>query len=126
MLFPYVEWDYAPTEKHGFRVPEMVEAMKQNVLYLHERLLGQSITLESEEFIRTYELFLDVMEKGQNLIQNDLASPKLPFDCRATMNLTTGEELVGENRMVNDADYTLRAWMAVISYMLSDYHFLYE
>ena len=38
----------------------------------------------------------------------------------------TGEELVSDKQVRRDRDYTVRAWMAVMTYLLSDYHFLYE
>ena len=38
----------------------------------------------------------------------------------------TGDELPEEERIDNDEYFTIRSWMAVMSYMLSDYRFLYE
>ncbi len=38
----------------------------------------------------------------------------------------TGEDLPEERRVRRDEDYTMRAWMAVVTYLLSDYDFLYE
>jgi hypothetical protein len=125
-LFPYVEWDYAATEKHGFHVPEMVEFIKTNIVYLHSRLLGETLTTDSDEFARTYSLFMGVMEKGQQLLENELTTVQIPTACHATMDLETGEELPMELQMVNDPDYTIRAWMAVTAYLLSDYRFLFE
>ena len=125
-LFPYVEWDYAPTEKHGFEVPEMIDHIKNNILYLHSRLLGETLTTDSPEFTRTYDLFMNIMEKGQQLMENELATGQLPAACHATMDLETGDALPDDIQMVNDPEYTIRAWMAVTAYLLSDYRFLFE
>ena len=69
---------------------------------------------------------MGVMEKGQQLLKNELTTVQIPTACHATMDLETGEELPMDLQMVNDPDYTIRAWMAVTAYLLSDYRFLFE
>jgi hypothetical protein len=46
-------------------------------------------------------------------------------NCRATNDYWTGADLA-ENAITQDPDYTVRAWMGVLTYMLSDYKFLHE
>ena len=46
--------------------------------------------------------------------------------CRAENDWKTGNPLPEENRITQDNDYTVRAWMGVLAYMLSDYRFLHE
>jgi hypothetical protein len=38
----------------------------------------------------------------------------------------TGDSLPQERHVNRDNDYTVRAWMAAVSYLLSDYRYLYE
>jgi hypothetical protein len=38
----------------------------------------------------------------------------------------TGDSLPQERYVNRDNDYTVRAWMAAVSYLLSDYRYLYE
>jgi hypothetical protein len=38
----------------------------------------------------------------------------------------TGEELPEGQRLEQDPTYSMRAWLAVMTYLLSDYQFLYE
>lgn len=45
--------------------------------------------------------------------------------CRASTDRITGIEL-GEAALTDDPDYTVRAWMAVVTYVLGDFGFLYE
>ena len=50
----------------------------------------------------------------------------LTWSCRGRVNPETNEELPEEQRLEKDGNYSVRAWMAVITYLLSDYRFLYE
>ena len=54
------------------------------------------------------------------------APTALPPDCQHLREYWTGADLPEEARIVNDPGYTIRAWMAVISYLLMDYRFLYQ
>ena len=52
-------------------------------------------------------------------------------ECRPSINYKTGaplEDSKGDenNLLTEDRFYTVRAWMSVTSYLLSDYKFLYE
>ena len=49
----------------------------------------------------------------------------LPWQCRARTD-DDGEELPEDQRVESDEQYTIRAWMAVVTYMLADYRFLYQ
>ena len=40
--------------------------------------------------------------------------------------MSTGEPYPEEQQVVDDPNYTVRAWMAVMAYLLSDYRFLHE
>lgn len=123
-LFPFVEFDYAPTEAHGFAVPEMDELIRLNILHLHERLLNELIDTDSPEFQRTYELFVTVLDKGAEMLGNGLSTDALPMPCHV---MAEEVELEGfADGLTSDPNYTVRAWMAVVSYLLSDYRFLYH
>jgi len=45
--------------------------------------------------------------------------------CRAVTNIE-GVELPEEQQIRRDDNYNIRAWMAVVTYLLADYKFLYE
>jgi hypothetical protein len=48
----------------------------------------------------------------------------LPNECKGDRDHWKKQAVRGG--VVRDPDYTVRAWMAVVSYMLADYAFLYE
>ena len=123
-LFPFVEFDYAPTEVHGFAVPEMDELIRLNLLHLHERLLNEVIDTESVEFHRSYDLFVSVLEDGRVMLDNGLAIEDLPMACQ--FGSMSDDGIDGVDSLVFDSGYTVRAWMAVVSYILADYRFLYH
>ena len=120
MLFPHVE----PTD-----VPDTSEdAIVENIQYLHRHLLGESLDANDPEVARTYQLFKTIYEHGSAdllLEEGGEYSVNLPSPCRATTDRITGDEL-GEAAITEDPDYTIRAWMAVVSYLLGDFAFLYE
>ena len=124
-LFPFVEYDYAPIEEHGFAVPEMDELIKVNILYLYEHLLNEVMDMESPEFERAYNLFISVLKKGQSMLENGLIMEDLPEPCQL-MGMAEDGEGPWQGELVSDPFYTVRSWMAVVSYMLADYRFLYH
>jgi hypothetical protein len=42
------------------------------------------------------------------------------------VNPITGVDLPEAEKLEKDVNYAIRAWSAVITYLLSDYQFLYE
>ncbi len=57
---------------------------------------------------------------------DETLSSSLPWDCRGRRNPLTGEDLPDEERINDDENYVIRSWMAVVTYLLSDFKFLYE
>lgn len=120
LLFPEVEMTDLP-EAAG------EDAILDNIVYLHRHLLGESLERDDAEVWRTYELFKAAHDHGSTdlLSEESSYSINLPTPCRATTDYITGEEL-GEMGISEDPDYTVRAWMAVVSYLLGDFAFLHE
>jgi len=50
----------------------------------------------------------------------------LTYACRARVNPYTGVDLAEAEQLTNDENYAVRAWSAVVTYLLADYKFLYE
>ncbi len=120
MLFPNVEITDLPNEGGD-------AAIRDNIVYLHEHLLGDRLDSNDSEIERTVQLFNTVYEHGHTDLLNESSnySVALPSPCRASTDRITGEEL-GAAALTDDPDYTVRAWMAVVSYLLGDFGFLYE
>lgn len=126
VLLKYVDLDTTPTGDDGADDPAKIEAIKKNIQYLHERLWGQRPALDDPELLATYGLFLETWREGiQGVAAGDI-NAWLPYRCAGRVNPVTGEELPEAQRIGDDPRYTVRAWMAVLTYLMSDYQFLYE
>lgn len=79
-------------------------AIRQNIQFLHRHLLGEDLPLTDIEIANTYQLFIDVRAQGESAI---------PSQCRGGGPST-------------DTNGTVIPWMAVVTYLLADYRFVYE
>jgi hypothetical protein len=134
-LFPIVTiegQDYDPLslvpESGGLAVTQAEEGIREVIRHLHAHILGEELPIDHEEIDRTYNLFLETWREGSQGMQGDNAtiSQELPGACRVDRDEITGEDLPEEEQLVSDDQYTIRSWMAVLTYLLSDYKFLYE
>lgn len=82
---------------------------------LHARLLGERVGPDDPEVDATYQLFVDVQAEGAAGIAEGRYVTGLDTHCWQ-----------GVSTLKQDPKYTVRAWMAVVSYLLSTYEFLYE
>ena len=135
LLFPYVSTDTVPQDKDGFELESNISAIKQNIQYLHWRLLAEDVTSNSDEVNHTYALFQQVWLQGNQALKEDAQdnerftvrpSVYLNWRCDAYEHPDTGEELSGEARINRDDNYVIRAWTAVVAYLISDYRFIFE
>lgn len=117
-LFPYVDVKDTPESN--------ATAIKKNIQYLHAHMLGEALELGDPELERTYKLFVETRDEGKAAITAKSLTEDLVYSCRARKNPYTDADLPTADRLEKDPDYTVRAWMAVITYLLSDFHFLYE
>jgi len=145
-LFPNVETDTAPLTDSGDPIPAAVERIKRNLQHLHWNLLGESLTLDSAELDASYQLFLQVYNQGQQMLANPSDYDPRPrnLNCQATRDFRDdgrtgssfayGDTVDGQpvpevdqrTRIRSDDNYVIRSWMAVVTYLLSDYRFIYE
>lgn len=122
VLFPEVELADVPG------APGAEDAIRANLVYMHDHLLGEALSPDDPEIERSYGVFKAVWDDGQAglLLPESPYPTALPNPCRATVDPITGEALPAERQLSEDPDYTVRAWMAVTAYMLGDFRFLYE
>lgn len=80
------------------------DAIRENIRYLHRYLLGEDLTNADPEIESTYRLFLDARGLGESSI---------PAECRGGGSAT-------------DTHRTVLPWMAVVTYLLGDFHFVYD
>ena len=81
------------------------------IAHLHERVLGRFDKEDSPEVERTFQLFAGVLQDAAAR-KNDEQDR---YDCRQ-----------GLEHPVPDSHYTVRAWRAVMTYLLRRQEFLYE
>jgi hypothetical protein len=98
VLFPFADATDIPDGGTG------ENAIRQNIQFLHRHILGEDLAPNDPETGTTYQLFLDVRAEGGTAI---------PSQCR------------GGGSSV-DSNGTVIPWMAVVTYLLADYRFLYE
>lgn len=106
-LFPEIEPDVLPGAS-----PEADAAIRRAIAHLHERILGREDAPESAEVDRTFRLFSGVVADAAQ--HNDLPREEI-WSARH-----------GLLKPVPDPHYTVRAWRAVVTYLLRRQEFLYE
>ncbi|MFM2153435.1 MAG: hypothetical protein RL199_1870, partial [Pseudomonadota bacterium] len=116
LLFPKVRQEEMP-ESAGHPVPGSIESIRANIAYLYERLLGEEASVE--EVDAAYQLYLDTWREGYG---GTLKKDWISWPCG--IDPYTGQGV--DNAVRNDPDYTVRAWMAVTTYLFADAKFLYE
>ena len=131
-LFLFVDHEMSPYDEYGALDESVMARVRQNVQFLHTFLLGEELPTGSEELVITEQLFMNSLNRGRQII---LASGgawsdiTLPSDCDVTKDFNgvqLNEKDVRDDRLVQDRQYVIRAWMAVVAYLLADYKFLYS
>ncbi len=125
-LLSKVTLDHVPLGPTGDEIPDAIADIKANIQLLHERILGEKLEIEDPEIERTYQVFLGTWKEGVENLAAMKVNPWLQWPCLAYVDPNTLEEIPEAKRLTDDPNYTVRAWMAVITYLLSDYTFLYE
>lgn len=95
-LFPMVDEDTVDEAR-----------IRQNLVHLHDLVLGEELTVTAPEIDRSYALFDTVRTAGAARVTAGTESDSLPYTCRA--------EMPG---VPDDRDYVMRAWQAVITYLV--------
>jgi hypothetical protein len=106
-LFAEVEPDVLPGAS-----PEADVRIRRTIAHLHHRLLGRDDAPDSAEVGRTYDLFAGVVA-----------------DAAARKEIDPREIYAGRHDLpteVPDPKYAVRAWRAVVTYLLRRPEFLYE
>lgn len=107
ILFPNIEPDLVPGSS-----PETDLRIREAIVHLHDRILGRLEEENSADVSRTYALFLGVIEDART---QGSSEPQEIWSCRQ-----------GLEKPVPDPHYTVRAWRAVVTYLLRRQEFLYE
>jgi hypothetical protein len=107
LLFPGIEATVVPDGD-----PESERLIREAIVHLHSHILGRPDAVGDPEVERTYQLFCGIMTDAR---EAEGIEPYGSYFC----------ERVDEQRL-EDAQYTLRAWRGVVTYLLRQHDFLYE
>ena len=117
LLFPLVD----PADTPDFNE----EAIRNNLVHLHARVLGEDVAPDSKEVDASYDLFDATYVQGLKNMADKTETASLG-PCQALKDPTTNTDLPAERQVKTDDTYAIRSWQAVVIYLLSDYKFLYE
>jgi len=106
-LFPGIEPNVLPGDS-----PEADKQIRQSIVHLHQLILGCHDAVDSKEVARTFELFAGIVADAK--LQTGLGKAEANA-CQANVPNPPA-----------DPDYTIRAWRAVVTYLLRRPEFLYE
>ncbi len=102
------------------------DQVRDAVRHLHSQLLGENLAASDPEIDATMVVLTEAYNLGQGGLSTGSVSEELADPCRLNNDRVTGDQLPSDRRINQDPDYTVRAWMAAVSYLLSDYRYLYE
>lgn len=99
------------------------KALRTQLQLFHQRLLGETLALNSEELNQSYALLVELWQQRKTLKYRTSA---IAWDYETCdMNIT---DWWSENRdkELNDPDYMQGTWMSMMVYFLTDYYYLHE
>lgn len=107
VLFAGIEPEVVPGKS-----PEADLQIRRAIVRLHERILGEDDAIDSAEVGQTFALFARIVADARERGSSD---PQEIWSCRQ-----------GLEKPIADPHYTVRAWRAVVTYLLRRQEFLYE
>jgi hypothetical protein len=102
-LFPFV--DHTTTDEL---------AIRDNLVWLHQLILGQYLNRDDPEINRSFTLFQDTVRDGASRVVANEEDRRLVYDCRALQEVP------------DDPDYLMRGWQAVVHYLVLRPEFLLQ
>jgi hypothetical protein len=106
-LFPRIEPDVLPADN-----AESDRRISEAIVHLHQVLLGRYDAIDSPQVQETRKLFTGIVTEARE--HQNIERVESWF-CRGV-----------ENSRIDDPNYTVRAWRAVVTYLLLQHEFLYE
>ncbi len=131
-LFLFVNLEDSPYNDAGIVDAQKLDLIRQNIQYLHAYLLGEFLALDSPELDISLQLYMNAINRGRQIILNsggEWSTVRLPDLCDVTRDFEGNDlrKVNGEDlSLTQDRQYVVRAWMAVVAYLLADYTFFYN
>jgi len=104
-----------------------IDLIKKNIQYLQKHLLNENLDINDVEIEATYKLFYDTWKDGRTRVASKTEVNHINYSWYINKDLNTGIKIPDRNNYIlEDTNYVMRSWSAVIAYLLSDFKFLYE
>ena len=116
LLFKYVDRTHSPNADNE-------TMLKQQLQFLHWHLLGEALALSDTELQASYDLLVELWQERQ-----DRRFPKNAISwedevCEIPIQGWWDEDRSSE---FSDPEYMQGAWMSMMVYFMTDYHYLHE
>jgi hypothetical protein len=101
--------------------------VRATVVRLHQQILGETLAPNDPEIDASVKLFQDTLADGGLIAANGKKDRENYMPYPGGVDPTTGKDIkIGETNFRADNTYALRAWSAVVAYLLSDSKFLID
>ena len=111
--------------------PENESLIRENLAYLHQRLLGEFVSPNSPQVDLSYELFVEAWKDRPDW-EGRAANAINHGSCHGSWDLNQADSSNNrivwplEQRITTDPHSTIYAWQAVLTYLLMDFRFIHE
>lgn len=130
-LFPLIDPDATLSD------PKLQAAIKQTIQYLHWALLGEELSVDDPEIENTYQVLLTAQNNGSQQVQSGMVDANIPYACQvltydgdgigpAGLTGLPGTDLPPNYLVRADSNYSMRAWIDVVAYLMADFRFFYD
>jgi hypothetical protein len=135
LLFKIIEPTFEPEDANHFAIDSAEKSIKEQIVQLHEHILGEQLDVNDPEIQRSYTLFLETWREGKARMALPDGDPnrlggELAWNCQVKRDFyntnQASPDYPEDQQLVRDDNFTIRAWMAVVSYLVTDYAFIYE
>ncbi len=127
LLFPYVQQSFVPDTHEN--------EIKQNIVHLHAWFLNEELLLNDEEVQHTYDLFVAahtaLKDSDDKTLKKGVAGvrgggPGCDGYVINSVDPVRGGYRTRSGRLQSDQHYTVKAWMAVVNYLMLDPRYIHD
>jgi hypothetical protein len=123
-FFPMVEANEQP-ELAGHPVDGSIASIRANLVHMYKLFLGQTLDPADPEIERALQLYVETFRELQAAGKEDIE-----YECQGRIDpastVDPPTELPKDQQITKDKNFTIRSWMAVTTYLLLDWKFLYQ